>query len=83
VRVVREIDARRRVSGASAGIDAERADFPVGGNRPNHEEDKDQRGGEEQEAEPTPAATVPFIARARLEAGWRGDDDGLGEHEAG
>jgi len=83
VRVIREVDARRRVRGAAAGIDAEWADFPVGGNRPNHEEDKDQSAEEEQEAEPPPAATVPFIARAWREAGWRGDEDGLGEHEAG
>jgi len=81
--VIREVDARRRVGGASAGIDAERPDFPVGGNRPNHEEDKDQGGEEEQETEPPPAATVRFVAQARREAGWRGDDDGLNEHEAG
>ena len=81
--VIREVDARRRVGGASAGIDAERTDFPVGGNRPNHEEDKDQGGEEEQETEPPPAATVRFVAQARREADWRGDEDGLGEHEAG
>ncbi len=81
--VIREVDARRRVGGASAGIDAERADFPVGRNRPNHEEDNDQGGEEEQETEPPPAATVRFVAQARREAGCRGDDDGLNEHEAG
>ena len=81
--VIREVDARRRVRRASAGIDAERPDFPVGGNRPNHEEDKDQGGEEEQETEPPPAATIPFVAQGRREAGWWGDDDGLNEHEAG
>ena len=83
MRVVREIDARRRVGGASAGIDAERADFPVGGNRPNHEEDEDQGGGEEQEAEPPTAATVRFVTGPRHADGWAGDDDGLRQHEAG
>jgi hypothetical protein len=83
VRVIRKVDARRRVRGAAAGIDAERTDFPVGGNRPNHEEDKNQSAEEEQEAEPPPPATVPFIAQARRESGWGGDEDGLGEHEAG
>jgi hypothetical protein len=83
VRVIGEVNARCRVGGASAGVDAERADFPVGGNRPNHEEDQDQRGEEEQEAESPPAAAVPFVAQARREADWRGDEDGLGKHEAG
>jgi hypothetical protein len=83
VRVVREVDARRRVGRASAGIDPERADFPIGGNRPNHEEDKDQGGGEEQEAEPPPTATVLVVTGARHAGGWAGDDDRLREHEAG
>lgn len=81
--VIREVDARRRVGGASAGVDAERTDFPIGGNRPNHEEDKNQGGEEEQEAEPPPATAVPFVAQAGREADRRGDEDGLGEHEAG
>jgi len=83
MRVIGEVDARRRVGGAAAGVDPERTDFPVGGNRPNHEEDKDQGGEEEQEAEPPAAATVPFVAQARREADWRGVKDGLREHEAG
>jgi len=83
VRVVREIDARRRIGGASAGIDAERADFPVGRNRPNHEEDKDQGGGEKQEAEPPAAATIRFVTGPIHPPGWACDDDGLGQHEAG
>jgi hypothetical protein len=83
VRVIREVDACCRVGGASAGIDAERADFPVGGNGPNHEEDKDQGGKEEQEAEPPPAATVPFVVGARHDDYWRRHDDGLPKHQAG
>ena len=83
MRIIGEVDARRRVGGAAAGVDTERTDFPVGGNRPNHEEDKDQGGEKEQEAEPAAAAAVPFVAQAGREADWRGDEDGLGEHEAG
>ncbi len=83
MRVIREVDARRRVGGASAGIDAERTDFPVRRNSPNDEEDQDEPGGEQEETKPAPPATVPFVVRARREAGWRSDDDGLHKREAG
>ena len=83
MRVIGEVDARRGVGRASAGVDAEGTDFPVGGNRPNYEEDKDQGGEEEQEAEAPAAATVPFVAQAWGEADWRGDEDRLGKDEAG
>lgn len=83
MRVIREVDARGRVGCASAGIDAEWTDFPVGRNGANHEEDKDQGREEQEEAEPPPAATVRFVARARREAGWRRDADGLDKREAG
>lgn len=81
--VIREVDARRRVRRASAGIDAERTDFPVGGNRPDDEEDKDQGRDEKQEAEPPPAATLRFVARARHDNGWRRAHDGRHQGEAG
>jgi len=77
VRVIREIDARRRVGGAAAGVDAERADFPVGRNSPNRKEDKDQAGEEQQEAEPAATATVPVIIGNRHLADWRRDNHEL------
>jgi hypothetical protein len=65
VRVVREVDTGRRVGGATAGVDAERADLPIGGNRPNREEDEDQAGEEEQEAEPPATATASIVIHNR------------------
>lgn len=83
MRVIREVDARGRVGGASAGIDAERTDFPVGRDGANQEEGKDQGPEEQEKTEAPAAATVRFVARAGREAGWRRADDGLHEREAG
>jgi hypothetical protein len=77
VRVIREVDARRRIGGAPGGIDAEGTDFPVGGNGPDHEEDKNQCAREQKETEPTPPAPIRFAIRARHVADWRRGDDGL------
>lgn len=71
MRVIREIDTRRGVGGAAAGIDAERTDFPVGGNCADHEEDENQRREEEKEAKPPPLATVRLAIRAGRADGWR------------
>jgi len=47
VRIVREVQAGFRVRGVPRGIDPERTDLPVGGNRPHQEEDQDQPAEEE------------------------------------
>ena len=83
MRVIREVDARRRVRRTAAGIDAERTDFPVGGNRPDDKEDQDQGRDEEQEAEAAPAPALRFVARARHDNGWRRAVDGRYQGEAG
>ena len=77
MRVIREVDARRRVGCAPGGIDTEGTDFPVGGNGPDHEEDKNQRAREQKETEPTPPAPIRLAMRARRIADWRRGDDGL------
>jgi len=75
VRVIREVDGRRRVGGAPGGIDTEGTDFPVGGNGPDDEEDKNQGAKEEKETEPTPPAPIGLAMRTRHVADWcRGDD---------
>jgi hypothetical protein len=61
MRVIREVNARRGVGGAPGGIDAEGTDFPIGGNGPDHEEDKSQRREEQKEAEAPPPATVTLV----------------------
>jgi hypothetical protein len=77
VRVVREIDTGRRVGGATAGVDAEWTDLPIGGNRPNREEDEDQAGEEEQEAEPPAPATASVVIHNRHIGDGRPDKDEL------
>jgi hypothetical protein len=77
VRVIREVDARRRVGCAPGGIDTEGTDFPVGGNGPDDEEDKNQCAREHKEAEAPPPATIRLATRARHLADWRRGDDGL------
>jgi hypothetical protein len=85
VRIVREVQAGLRVRGVPGGVDPERTDLPVGGNRSHQEENRDQPGEEEQKAGlPAPAA-VPFAARGvNLIAGLLrlyGERDGI-KHDA-
>jgi len=74
VRVIREVEARRRVGCAPGGIDTEGTDFPVGGNGPDDEEDKNQRAKEEKETEPTPLVPIGLALRTRHVADWRRSD---------
>ena len=60
MRVIGEIEARRRVRGAAAHIDAERADLPVRRDGPDEKEDQDQRAKEQQE--PELPSTPPSVA---------------------
>jgi hypothetical protein len=57
MRVIREVEARFCIGGVPTGIDAERTDLPVARNRPNHEENQDQRAREQQDSKPPAAAT--------------------------
>lgn len=76
MRIIREIEARR-VARAPTDIDPERTDFPIGGNRPHQEENRDQPSEEQQESEPPAPATVRLVARARRAADWRRGCDGF------
>jgi hypothetical protein len=58
VRVVREVETRLLVGRVTAGIDLERTDLPVGGNRLDQEEHQDQGAEEQDESKPPAAATV-------------------------
>jgi hypothetical protein len=60
VGVVREIEAGLCIAAAPAGVDPERADLPVGRNRPHQEKDQHQAGEEEDEAD-WPAALPLFL----------------------
>ena len=76
--VIREVDARRRVSCAPARVDAEGTDFPVGGNRPDDEEDKDQGANEQKEAEAPPPATIRLVIPERRGGGLNSWGNGGG-----
>lgn len=60
MRVVRKIEARIRLGGAAARVDAERTDFPIGRDRAHQEEEDDQSEEEQEEAE-LPAALALFL----------------------
>ena len=61
MRVVREVETCFGVGGAPVGIDLERANFPVGWNRADHEEHQDQAGEEQEKPKPATPATVFVI----------------------
>ena len=82
MRVVREVEARR-VPSAPRGVDPERTDLPIAGNRAHQEENHDQPGGEQPESEPAPPATVLFLRDWRCRDQHRfhhGADYRQGEH---
>lgn len=85
MRVVREVEARR-VPGAPRGVDPERADLPIAGNRAHQEENNDQPGGEQPESEPAAPATVLLLRERRCRDQHRfnhGADYRQGEHRFG
>lgn len=87
MRVVGEVQAGRRVGGAAADVDPEWADFPVGRDGPNQEEDQDQ-SAEEQEKPKFPAAPLLlgwFWRRGREIRGrlWRQEVATGNRHEGG
>jgi hypothetical protein len=59
MRVVRKVEARFRVGRAAAGIDAERAYFPIRWDGANHEEERDEPANEQEEAQ-LPASLALF-----------------------
>ena len=62
MRVVRKVEACLWVSGAAAGIDAERADFPIRWDGANHEEERDQAEEKQEEAQlPVPLALFRLL----------------------
>ena len=67
--VVRKVEARVRLGGAAAGIDAEGTDFPIGRDRAHQEEEDDQPEAEHEEAElPAALALVRLLLfRLRLD----------------
>lgn len=69
MRVVGKVQTRLRVSRAAAGIDAERADFPIRWDGANHEEERDQAKEKQQEAQlPAPLALFRLLLfRLRLD----------------
>jgi len=89
MRVVGEIEARR-VARAPIGIDPERADLPIAGDRTHQEEDHDQPNGKQEESEAAAPLTFWFLARSwraadrrsqynrcRRGADWHGRDHGF------
>ncbi|HEY9289033.1 MAG TPA: hypothetical protein VIT43_13530 [Candidatus Dormibacteraeota bacterium] len=67
--VVGKVEARVRLSGAAAGVDPERTDFPIGWDGAHQEEEDDQAEEEQEEAElPAPLALVRLLFfRLRLD----------------
>ena len=68
MRIIGEVEARYRVGGIAAGIDAEGADLPIRGNSAHQEEEEDQPGEEQEESKPPPPVTVRLLTRARRAA---------------
>jgi len=58
VRIVREVEARRRVGGIPTRVDPERTNLPVGRNGAHQEENQDQRAEEQDESKPPPPPPV-------------------------